>query len=165
VQHFQSNQAGLRLIVGYKLCKAVATAILAAVLLHAHAHGSIVDDAERLADAIGRLHLARLGDALQEWLTAEVTSRNVQIAAILLLIDTASTAAEGIGLHYRQRWAAWWVVVATSALVPLELHGLWRHTTVLRTLVLVVNLAIVAYLVRRVLTHHEGDVSRESGPA
>jgi len=95
---------------------------------------------------------------------AEVTSRNVGIAALILLLDTASTAAEGIGLHYRQRWAAWWVVVATSALVPFEVDILWRRPTVLRALVLTVNLTIVAYLVQKVLRQH-GPVSRETGPA
>ncbi|MBS2031640.1 MAG: DUF2127 domain-containing protein [Deltaproteobacteria bacterium] len=166
VQHFASNRPGLKLIVAYKLCKSVATGILAAILLHVHAHGGVVRLAHRLAVDVSRWHLAGLGDALSQWLTADVTSKNVGIAALILLLDTASTAAEGIGLHYRQRWAAWWVVVATGALIPLELHALVHHPTVLRAMVLAVNLAIVAYLVWRVLTHHgEGDVSRESGPA
>jgi uncharacterized membrane protein (DUF2068 family) len=73
------------------------------------------------------------------------------VAIALILLDATSTAVEGIGLHYRQRWAAWLVVVATGALVPFEIHGLIRHPTPLRVVVLAVNLAIVGYLAWRVL--------------
>jgi uncharacterized membrane protein (DUF2068 family) len=39
--------------------------------------------------------------------------------------------------------------VATSSLIPVELYELWRHPTLNKVLVVVVNAAILAYLVWR----------------
>ena len=54
---------------------------------------------------------------------------------------------EGIGLALRQRWAEYFTVFATSSLVPLEVYELVQAFSVLKLLVIVVNLAIVAYLI------------------
>jgi uncharacterized membrane protein (DUF2068 family) len=55
---------------------------------------------------------------------------------------------EGVGLFYKQRWAEWLTVIATSLLVPLEVYELVRHPSLLKAGGIVVNLLIVAYLVR-----------------
>ncbi len=55
---------------------------------------------------------------------------------------------EGVGLWLRKRWAEWLTVVATSLLVPLELHELVRHPSLFKAAGLAVNILIVAYLVR-----------------
>lgn len=55
---------------------------------------------------------------------------------------------EGVGLWLRQRWAEWLTVVATSLLVPFELYELVQKPSVLKAAGLVVNVLIVAYLVR-----------------
>lgn len=57
---------------------------------------------------------------------------------------------EGTGLLFRQRWAEWLTIVATSSLMPLELYELIKEFTVLRLLVLLVNTAVVLFLVYRV---------------
>ncbi len=54
---------------------------------------------------------------------------------------------EGIGLWLRKRWAEWFTVIITLSLVPLEVYELHRHPTVGKVLVLLVNLAVVIYLV------------------
>lgn len=55
---------------------------------------------------------------------------------------------EGVGLFYKKRWAEWLTVVATSLLVPLEVYELVRHPSLLKAGGIVVNLLIIAYLVR-----------------
>lgn len=65
---------------------------------------------------------------------------------------TALFAAEGLGLWFHKRWAEWLTVIATSSLIPFELWELWvrppgRKLTVL--VALLVNVAIVAYLVKQ----------------
>jgi len=55
---------------------------------------------------------------------------------------------EGGGLLMRKRWAEWLTVLATSLLVPFEAYELVRHPSVLKAAGVVVNILIVAYLVR-----------------
>jgi len=54
---------------------------------------------------------------------------------------------EGTGLALKKRWAEYLTIVTTGALVPLEIYEIYGHATWEKTLVLAVNLAVVAYLV------------------
>ena len=59
-------------------------------------------------------------------------------------------ATEGVGLLLRRRWAEYFTIVTTSGLIPLELYEMARHFTVAKLVVLLVNIMIVGYLVKRV---------------
>jgi uncharacterized membrane protein (DUF2068 family) len=72
----------------------------------------------------------------------------VQLFGVLAIGYAALEVTEGAGLFYRKRWAEWLTVVATSLLVPLEAYELVRHPSWLKAAGIVVNIAIVAYLVR-----------------
>jgi len=56
---------------------------------------------------------------------------------------------EGIGLLLRKHWAEYFTVITTAALVPLEVYELVERLSAAKVAVLVVNLAIVWYLVAR----------------
>ena len=55
-------------------------------------------------------------------------------------------AAEAIGLWLEQRWAEYLTVVATAGLLPFEINELVKRVSVLRLGALVVNVAILVYL-------------------
>ena len=55
---------------------------------------------------------------------------------------------EGTGLFLRKRWAEWLTVIATALLVPFELYELVHRASALKAVGLLVNVAIVIYLVR-----------------
>ena len=57
---------------------------------------------------------------------------------------------EGTGLLFRKRWAEWLTIVATSSLMPLEVYELIKEFTVVRVLVVLVNAAVVLFLIYRV---------------
>jgi uncharacterized membrane protein (DUF2068 family) len=59
---------------------------------------------------------------------------------------------EGVGLLYRRRWAEWLTVTVTASFIPLEIYELVRHFSVGKIVTLIVNLAIVVYLVARRVT-------------
>jgi len=61
---------------------------------------------------------------------------------------------EGTGLLLRQRWAEWLTIIATSSLMPLEIYELIKEFTPLRLLLLLVNAALVLFLVYRVRQKH-----------
>ena len=54
---------------------------------------------------------------------------------------------EGTGLLFRKRWAEWLTIVATSSLMPLEVYELVRQFTAVRLLALLINSAVVLYLI------------------
>lgn len=58
---------------------------------------------------------------------------------------------EGVGLWRGARWAEYLTVIASLSLVPFELVPVLRVVTVPRLVALVVNLAVVAYLIHRLL--------------
>lgn len=57
---------------------------------------------------------------------------------------------EGVGLFLGKRWAEYFTIITTGGFIPLELYELAKHVTLAKIVVLLVNAAIVAYLVMRV---------------
>jgi uncharacterized membrane protein (DUF2068 family) len=52
-----------------------------------------------------------------------------------------------VGLLLRRRWAEYFTVIVTGSFIPLELYELTRRISVIRFVVLAVNVAIVWYLI------------------
>jgi uncharacterized membrane protein (DUF2068 family) len=70
---------------------------------------------------------------------------------------------EGVGLLLRRRWAEYLTVVATGLLLPLEVYEIVRKPTPVRILVLVANLAILAYLIYRLVQDHRAGARADEG--
>jgi uncharacterized membrane protein (DUF2068 family) len=71
----------------------------------------------------------------------ELTKIGLLVSAYALL-----EAVEAVGLWWQKRWAEYLTFIATTALVPLELYELSRGFSALKIIALIVNLAIVVYL-------------------
>ena len=54
---------------------------------------------------------------------------------------------EGVGLYLRKRWAEILTVISTAGLIPLELYELFHKPTITRAILLLVNVAVVTYLI------------------
>jgi uncharacterized membrane protein (DUF2068 family) len=57
---------------------------------------------------------------------------------------------EGVGLLLRKRWAEYFTIITTGALIPIEVFEAARHFTPVKASVLLVNVLIVLYLIYRV---------------
>ena len=69
---------------------------------------------------------------------------------------TVLMGSEGIALYLRKPWARWFTIIATSSLIPVEVYRNRSEVRRLpRALVLVVNVAIVAYLWRQDLLEED----------
>jgi uncharacterized membrane protein (DUF2068 family) len=64
--------------------------------------------------------------------------------------------AEGTGLWLEKRWGEWLTVIITSTLVPVEIYEIYRHPSVVKVSVLVINVAIVGYLIWRIRSKEAG---------
>ena len=82
----------------------------------------------------------------------DATKLNASKAFLFGIVALAYAALEGTeayGLWKRRRWAEWLTVLATSLLLIPEVWELTKSTTFLKVGALVVNVAIVAYLLVR----------------
>jgi uncharacterized membrane protein (DUF2068 family) len=68
-----------------------------------------------------------------------------QISAAIFVI-AAMDALEGMGLVLEQAWAEYVTLILTAALLPLELWELVRRVTWMKLGLIVINLAVVLYL-------------------
>jgi uncharacterized membrane protein (DUF2068 family) len=60
---------------------------------------------------------------------------------------------EGLGLWFLKHWAEWLTVVITSSLIPFEIFEIYRHPSIAKVLLLVINMVVVAYLIYRIRAH------------
>ena len=59
---------------------------------------------------------------------------------------------EGIGLLSRQRWAEWLTVVVTASFIPIEIYESVEHFGASKIVALILNVAILGYLLWRRVT-------------
>ena len=67
--------------------------------------------------------------------------------AVALLAYAAVQFVEGAGLWLMKRWGEYFAVVATSVFLPVEVYEITERVTVLRALLLLVNIAAVVWLI------------------
>jgi uncharacterized membrane protein len=78
---------------------------------------------------------------------AHLSARSLVLIAAASLVYGSLELLEAAGLIARRRWAEYLVVIATGFGIPLEVRELLIHVTFLRAALLVVNVAVVIYLV------------------
>jgi uncharacterized membrane protein (DUF2068 family) len=142
---------GLRLIIAYKLTKGALQLLGAAVLGVLIATHVAVAELHHIAGFVRDHFTSAASEHVAALLTALEAPRRLVITAVALGLDGGLTTVEGAALHHRRWWGPWLVVVATGALLPFEAVHFLGHPRVGRALLLVVNLALVAYLARRAL--------------
>ena len=123
-----------------------------------------------IALAVGAFRLIHkdLGEVLEHWIEAlrfDPGNRFVDVAlakasnlrpeqikklGLGSLLYAALFLAEGTGLWLEKRWGEWLTVVITSSLVPVEIYEIYRHPSAVKVAVLVINIAIVGYLIYRI---------------
>ncbi len=54
---------------------------------------------------------------------------------------------EGTGLLFQQHWAEYFAVIITGSFLPMEIYEAARHLSAVKIVVIILNAAIVAYLV------------------
>jgi uncharacterized membrane protein (DUF2068 family) len=149
----QKRPAALEAIILYKLAKAaleLLLGILAVVLLARGAEAGAATLAEVLLEHFEQgwsIEAATL-------IVVAATSGHVKFVAVAAFADAALSALEGLALRAGRWWAPWLVVLATGALLPWELWEIVRQPRWGRLLLLVLNLAVVVYLLRAVIQEH-----------
>ena len=144
----REGDRGLRLVALFKFTKAVAlvaTGLGAFSLLDP----DVATRAARWSAALGTAPGYQvLGQVLAP--AVGLPPSRLEIFGIGALLYAALFATEGTGLWLGRRWAEFLTLVATASFVPLEIVEIARRPVLLPVAALVLNLAVVAYLWRRI---------------
>ena len=134
-------------IIAFKAFKAVALTALGVVLL-ATRHEDPVDVLTRLALAVHIPLSSELFDHAIRF-ALNLTVRKQTAIAVTAFGYAALMGSEGIALYLRKPWARWFAIGATSSLLPIEGYEIVREVHPVRVLVLLGNITIVMYLLKR----------------
>jgi uncharacterized membrane protein (DUF2068 family) len=141
-----SHSRGLRLIAVFKLLKGFALLALgigALKLLHK-------DVAAVIEHWINVFEVDPHSYFIHKMLEklAKLDDHRLKVLSVGTFIYAAIFFTEGIGLWFRKRWAEYFTIIITSSLLPIEIYELVKHASLGKWFALLINLAVVAYLVR-----------------
>ncbi|MFY8001570.1 MAG: DUF2127 domain-containing protein, partial [Candidatus Kapaibacteriota bacterium] len=136
----------LRTIALYKIAKGFALVFIGVTLLSLDArdawYQAVIEwlDEELMLPhgkvfhwLLAKIELFLLGDA-------------VRSTGLLALIYAVVLWIEGVGVYLGKRWAEWFMVIATASLIPMEIYHFLHKPTIIKSLVIAANSAIVWYL-------------------
>jgi uncharacterized membrane protein (DUF2068 family) len=99
-----------------------------------------------VADYGGPGHVPKHGLAHDLERLVTLQSGTLRLVALVAAAYAVLEGLEAIGLWLMKRWAEYLTFVATTALLPLEVFELTKRVSPFKIVALVVNLAIVVYL-------------------
>jgi uncharacterized membrane protein (DUF2068 family) len=139
-------------VIVYIICERLVKATLliggGIVLLFVAAH----TDLRNLAEEAQRQLVLNAGTSLWRRLLDQLLSRlgsHPDPFAVAAILYGVLEIIEAVGLMMRRRWAEYLVLLATVAFLPLEIGEMLRGPSVLKTIALIINIAIAAYLIQR----------------
>jgi uncharacterized membrane protein (DUF2068 family) len=143
-----ANNRVIRLIALFKLLKSallIAVGMSALHLLHRDVASVVEHWVKMLGLDPGNRYVDR---ALEK--VGNLTPGQIKHFGVGSFIYAGLFLTEGVGLWLVKRWAEWFSVIITSSLLPVEVYELYRHPSPIKSLVLIVNIAVVGYLVYRI---------------
>jgi uncharacterized membrane protein (DUF2068 family) len=148
---------GLMAIAALKFVNGFGLLMLGLGALH-YLHGDIAKDVAHWMELLrADPHNRYLLWLLQK--VANVDEHRLRQLSVGTFFYSALFLCEGTGLALTKRWAEYLTIVTTASLMPLEMYEIYVHPTWPRVAVLVVNIAVVVYLVVELRTtkgHKEG---------
>jgi len=76
-----------------------------------------------------------------------VTPAQLRAVSAGTFIYAGLLLTEGTGLLLHKRWAEYFTIITTAGLIPLEIYEIVHHLTAAKIWVLIINVAIVVYLI------------------
>jgi uncharacterized membrane protein (DUF2068 family) len=118
------------------------------LVLVTHPHANWASEITHLGERLG---LDPKGGWLQKLIdkVSKINANEDVVFGVAALAYGTLEGVEAYGLWRRRRWAEWLTVLATSLLFIPEIWELSKSTTLLKLGALLVNIAVVAYLIWR----------------
>jgi uncharacterized membrane protein (DUF2068 family) len=141
----RAHGRGLRLIAAFKLLKG-----LALLALGIGALGLLHKDVAALVMHWISVFQVDPHSHYMNLLLAKLSildDRRLKELSVGTFIYSAVFLTEGTGLALGKRWAEYLTIGTTASLLPLEIYELAKHASIGKVLALVINLAVVVYLI------------------
>ena len=136
----------LRAIAVFKLLKALCLLVVAAAafdLVRSERLDAFADWVAHMPIQHGHRVVMRLVDAM-----LQLGPRKFAAIGAVACVFASLFLVEGWGLWRGKRWAEYLTVIATTSLIPFELWEIVHQFSLLKVCALMVNVAIVWYLIR-----------------
>ena len=136
---------GIRTVALFEAFKGIII-LLAGFTLLKLVHGEL----QLVADNIVRhLHMnpARHNPHIFLDAVAGISDSKIKYLALLAFLYSVVRFIEAYGLWYFKTWAEWFAIFSGGIYIPIELIGLFRHATLIKGSIFVINLFIVIYLI------------------
>jgi uncharacterized membrane protein (DUF2068 family) len=134
----------LRAVASFELAKGLVV-LLAAVGLLSLAHRDIWDVSASLLRLLHIHHTHHYWDVFLK-LADRVRDEELWLVATGCVLYSSLRFVEAYGLWRARPWAEWVALVSGAAYLPFEVYELARRVTAVRAAILMVNLAIVIYM-------------------
>jgi uncharacterized membrane protein (DUF2068 family) len=141
----KSDQRMIRGIAIFKFTKAILLLLVGVValrLVHTDIAGILEEWVPRIGFGPGSHYV---GKFLEK--AAALTPNRIRDVGLGSFFYASLFATEGIGLWLLKKWAEWMTILITSSLLPVEIYEIFRHPNMAKVALLVVNLALVWYLI------------------
>jgi uncharacterized membrane protein (DUF2068 family) len=148
--HLASSERWIILIGVWKLLEAALLLILGIGALKL-LHKDLVDVVTRFIIDIGRDPEGHFANLILDKVALIDPHRLKQIS-IAIFAGATLHLIEGVGLVLRKTWAEYVTLILTASFLPWEVIEIIRHTTSIKVGLLLLNLAVVIYLVFYVQT-------------
>lgn len=153
-----SDSGLIRLVAIFKFVK-VATLIATGLGLLKLIHGDVGRQLDHWVSMLG----FDPGNHYLSHVIQRATSlppKRIKELGIASFIYAGLFLTEGTGLWLEKRWAEWFTITITASLVPIEIYEIIREPSAVKVLVLIVNVAILGYLIYRVRKEPRGGRNR-----
>lgn len=145
--HVSASERWIVVIGVWKLLEAALLLILGiGALKLLHMHKDLVDVFTRFIVDIGRDPEGHFANLILDKLALIDPHRLKQIS-IAIFAGATLHAIEGVGLVMRRVWAEYVTLILTASFLPWEIVEIIRHTTWIKVVLLLLNIAVVVYLI------------------
>jgi uncharacterized membrane protein (DUF2068 family) len=144
------HKSGLRTVALFEAVKGMLVLIIGLGLL-SFVHHDVQQKAEEL---VRHFHLnpANRYPRIFLQLAQKITDVRLVLFSLAALFYSSFRFAEAYGLWHARRWAQWLGVVSGAVYIPIEAFELCERFSRTKATVLLVNLAIVGYLIYTIMS-------------
>jgi uncharacterized membrane protein (DUF2068 family) len=153
--HHLEEAITMRLIAIWRGAHAVVFALLAGLLLVVRTNlaglktnaSSLIETLDQVAAETGRTGNSGFFVHSLERVSNLESSTVMKLIALMVAYGVLE-GVEGWGLWKEKLWAEYLTVIATASLIPFEIHELMKEVTVVRVGALLLNIAVIVYIVK-----------------
>jgi uncharacterized membrane protein (DUF2068 family) len=153
----------IRCIGVYKLAKAIGAIFCSCYLIYI-SNKNLPDVLKSIITFLRLSPEGRIVQTVTSYIMAHstsVTPTGMRLFAEVLLVYSAIFAIEGYGLYFRKTWGEYLVTVSTSIPLPFEIYLLIHEFGWGKVALIIGNLAILAFLIHRIIEERRVAHSRK----